>query len=71
MDRRGKFKTTWEYAVACALISGLGALPRHSALRTVLAIGHTGYSFDGRLRRTRPQASRIFISSLSLVKDRM
>jgi KDO2-lipid IV(A) lauroyltransferase len=52
MAKRGRLQTTFEYALARSLISGLGALPRRLALALGISLGRIGYWLPGGLRRT-------------------
>jgi Kdo2-lipid IVA lauroyltransferase/acyltransferase len=52
MAKPGKLQTTVEYAVARALLSALGILPRSLAIALGLTVGRLAYLMPGRLRRT-------------------
>ncbi|MCA1574521.1 MAG: lysophospholipid acyltransferase family protein [Acidobacteria bacterium] len=52
MAKRGTARTNVEYAVARALIGGLGLLPRPLAVAAGRGMGHIAYVFCGGLRRT-------------------
>lgn len=52
MGRSSKLKIALEYALARAILSSLGTLPRRAAIAFGLAIGHVAYFFAGSLRRT-------------------
>jgi KDO2-lipid IV(A) lauroyltransferase len=52
MGKRGKVQTALEYAVARALLTGLGLLPRPVALAIGRGVGRVAYSLSDRLRRT-------------------
>jgi KDO2-lipid IV(A) lauroyltransferase len=52
MAKPGKLQSSIEYAVARAILSGLGALPRRMALGVGSIIGRAGYLLPGNLRRT-------------------
>ncbi len=52
MAKPGKFQASLEYAVARALLSGLGVLPRRLALGVGSIVGRLGYRLPGKLRRT-------------------
>ncbi|MFL6255408.1 MAG: lysophospholipid acyltransferase family protein [Pyrinomonadaceae bacterium] len=52
MGKKGKTQEFLEYAATRALLSGLGALPRASAVGVGRAFGRAAYRFAGGLRRT-------------------
>jgi KDO2-lipid IV(A) lauroyltransferase len=52
MAKPGKLQTQLEYALARAILSALGALPRALAIGVGLGIGRVGYLLPGNLRRT-------------------
>lgn len=52
MAKHRKLQTTIEYALARAILSILGALPRRVAIAIGVAIGRIGYILPGGLRRT-------------------
>ena len=52
MAKPGKLQTSLEYALARAILSGLGILPRRAAIAIGLTIGRIGYLLPGNLRRT-------------------
>jgi KDO2-lipid IV(A) lauroyltransferase len=52
MGKKGKAQEFLEYAAARALLSGLGALPRPSAVRVGRALGRSAYKLAGGLKRT-------------------
>src|SRR5512133_962518 len=52
MAKHGKLQVALEYAVARAILSGLGLLPRSLALAIGLSIGRLAYHLPGKLRRT-------------------
>jgi KDO2-lipid IV(A) lauroyltransferase len=52
MAKPGKLQAALEYALARAILSGLGILPRSLALGLGLSIGHLGSLMPGNLRRT-------------------
>jgi Kdo2-lipid IVA lauroyltransferase/acyltransferase len=52
MGKKGKTQEFLEYAMARALLSGLGALPRATAVRAGIAMGRAAYRVAGGLRRT-------------------
>ncbi|MBC8031541.1 MAG: lysophospholipid acyltransferase family protein [Pyrinomonadaceae bacterium] len=52
MAKPGNLQSSIEYAVALAILSGLGALPRRLALAVGSVIGQVGYLLPGKLRRT-------------------
>ncbi|MGH9943740.1 MAG: lysophospholipid acyltransferase family protein [Pyrinomonadaceae bacterium] len=51
MGKHGKVQTFLEYAVARAVIGGLGLLPRPAAVAVGRTVGHAAYALAGRLRR--------------------
>jgi KDO2-lipid IV(A) lauroyltransferase len=52
MAKSGKLQTSLEYALARAILSGLGILPRRAAIAIGLTVGRIGYFLSGSLRRT-------------------
>src|SRR6266542_1310135 len=52
MAKHGKLQIALEYALARAILSGLGVLPRPLAIATGLLIGRVTYFLHGNLRRT-------------------
>jgi KDO2-lipid IV(A) lauroyltransferase len=52
MAKPGKFQAAVEYAVARAILSGLGILPRRAAIGVGLALGQIVSRLPGSLRRT-------------------
>ncbi len=52
MAKHGKLQITLEYALARAILSGLGVLPRRIAVGIGLAIGWVAYHLPGKLRQT-------------------
>jgi KDO2-lipid IV(A) lauroyltransferase len=52
MAKPGKFQAAIEYAVARTILSGLGILPRRTAIGVGLAIGNIAARLPGSLRRT-------------------
>jgi Kdo2-lipid IVA lauroyltransferase/acyltransferase len=52
MAKPGKFRTSLEYGLARAILSGLGVLPRPLALAIGLSVGRVAYLLPGKLRRT-------------------
>ena len=52
MAKPGKLQTSLEYALARAILSGLGILPRSLAIGLGLSLGRLGYLLPGNLRRT-------------------
>ena len=52
MAKHGKLQIALEYALARAILSGLGVLPRPLALAIGLSIGRLAYLLAGNLRRT-------------------
>ena len=52
MAKPVKLQSSLEYAIARAILSGLGALPRRIAIVIGLTIGRVGYLLPGNLRRT-------------------
>lgn len=52
MAKPGNLQSSIEYAIARALLSGLGALPRRVAVGVGSIIGRLGYFLPGNLRRT-------------------
>ena len=52
MAKPGKLQTSLEYALARAILSGLGILPRRAAIAIGLTVGQIGYLLPGSLRRT-------------------
>src|SRR5882672_10002383 len=52
MAKHGKLQIAVEYALARAILSGLGVLPRRVAIAVGLSIGRLGYLLPGNLRRT-------------------
>ncbi len=52
MAKPGKLQASIEFAVARAILFGLGILPRRLALAVGSTIGHAGYLLPGKLRRT-------------------
>jgi KDO2-lipid IV(A) lauroyltransferase len=52
MGKKGQAQELLEYAAARAMLSGLGALPRPSAVSVGRALGRAAYRFAGGLRRT-------------------
>lgn len=52
MAKHGKLQISLEYALARAILSGLGILPRSWAIAVGLTIGRAGYLLPGNLRRT-------------------
>ncbi len=52
MSKRGRLRTTVEYALARMVISGLGSLPRPAAVTLGLALGRLAFLLPGGLRRT-------------------
>jgi KDO2-lipid IV(A) lauroyltransferase len=52
MAKHGRLQIALEYALARAILSGLGAMPRAVAIAIGLSIGRLGYLLPGNLRRT-------------------
>jgi KDO2-lipid IV(A) lauroyltransferase len=52
MAKHGKLQIALEYALARAILSGLGVLPRPLAIAVGLSIGRLAYLLPGNLRRT-------------------
>jgi KDO2-lipid IV(A) lauroyltransferase len=52
MAKPGKLQTSIEYALALAILSGLGSLPRPAAIAIGLTVGRLAYLFPGSLWRT-------------------
>jgi len=52
MAKHGKLQIALEYALARAILSGLGVLPRPLAIAIGLSIGRLAYLLPGNLRRT-------------------
>lgn len=52
MAKPGNLQSSLEYALARAILSGLGALPRRLAIGLGQTIGRVGYLLPGNLRRT-------------------
>lgn len=52
MAKHGKLQIALEYALARAILSGLGVLPRPVAIAVGLSIGRLAYLLPGNLRRT-------------------
>jgi KDO2-lipid IV(A) lauroyltransferase len=52
MAKHGKLQIALEYALARAILSGLGVLPRRWAMALGLSIGRLAYFLPGNLRRT-------------------
>jgi KDO2-lipid IV(A) lauroyltransferase len=65
MAKHGKLQIALEYALARAILSGLGALPRPLAVGTGLTIGRLAYRLLGKLRRTGERNLEIAFPELS------
>lgn len=52
MAKPGKFQAAFEYAVARAILTGLGVLPRRAAIGVGLLVGQIAARMPGGLRRT-------------------
>src|ERR1044072_6505911 len=52
MAKPGKFQAAFEYAVARAMLTGLGFLPRRAAIGVGLLVGQIAARMPGGLRRT-------------------
>jgi KDO2-lipid IV(A) lauroyltransferase len=52
MAKPGKFQAAFEYAVARAILTGLGVLPRRAAIGVGLLVGQIAARMPGSLRRT-------------------
>jgi Kdo2-lipid IVA lauroyltransferase/acyltransferase len=65
MAKHGKLQTALEYALARAILSGLGLLPRSLAIAIGLSIGRLGYLLAGNLRRTGQRNLAIAFSDIT------
>ncbi len=52
MAKHGKLQTWLEYALARAILTGLGVLPRRLAISVGVAVGRVAYLMPGNLRQT-------------------
>ncbi len=65
MAKHGRLQTTFEYALARSLISGLGLLPRSAAVGLGRLFGRLAYHLPGNLRRTGERNLEIAFPELS------
>ncbi|MCA1603480.1 MAG: lysophospholipid acyltransferase family protein [Acidobacteria bacterium] len=68
MAKHGKLQIALEYALARAILSGLGVLPRQLAIAIGISIGRLAYLLPGKLRRTGSRNLEIAFPEMSVAE---